>query len=53
VFCLRDPLPSFAEVALLPYLITKKYFVKSAAKSETQAADDRTGADLPAGRSAE
>ncbi len=25
VFCKEDPLPSFAEVALLPYLISKKY----------------------------
>jgi D-aspartate ligase len=28
VFCLRDPLPSFAEVLMLPYLATKKYFAK-------------------------
>ena len=27
VFCLRDPLPSAAEVLMLPYLVTKKYFV--------------------------
>ena len=27
VFCLRDPLPSVAEVLMLPYLVTKKYFV--------------------------
>jgi D-aspartate ligase len=26
VFCRQDPLPSLAEVALLPYLISKKYF---------------------------
>ncbi len=25
VFCKSDPLPSFAEMALLPYLVTKKY----------------------------
>ena len=25
VFCLQDPLPSIGELALLPYLITKKY----------------------------
>jgi hypothetical protein len=25
VFCLRDVLPSIGELALLPYLITKKY----------------------------
>ena len=29
VFCLQDPLPSIAEVFMLPYLVTKKYFVKS------------------------
>ena len=29
VFNLRDPLPSLAEVLMLPYLVTKKYFVKS------------------------
>jgi len=29
VFCLRDPLPSLAEVLMLPYLVTKKYFVKA------------------------
>jgi D-aspartate ligase len=28
VFCGRDPLPSVAEVLLLPYLVTMKYFVK-------------------------
>jgi predicted ATP-grasp superfamily ATP-dependent carboligase len=29
VFCLQDPMPSLAEVVMLPYLMTKKYFVKS------------------------
>jgi D-aspartate ligase len=29
VFCLQDPLPSAAEVLMLPYFVTKKYFVKS------------------------
>lgn len=29
VFCVRDPLPSVAEVLMLPYLVTKKYFVKA------------------------
>jgi D-aspartate ligase len=28
VFCLRDQLPSVAEVVMLPYLVTKKYFAK-------------------------
>jgi len=53
VFCLRDPLPSVAEVLMLPYLLTKKYFVKSEGEPETQAACDRAGADLSAGRPAE
>jgi D-aspartate ligase len=29
VFCLQDPMPSVAEVVMLPYLMTKKYLVKS------------------------
>jgi predicted ATP-grasp superfamily ATP-dependent carboligase len=29
VFCLRDPLPSLAELLMLPYLATKKYLPKS------------------------
>jgi hypothetical protein len=32
---------------MLPYLATKKYFVKSARKPENQAAGDREDADLP------
>ena len=47
VFCLQDPLSSLAEVLMLPYLVTKKYFVKSAGKPEHQAAGDREDADLP------
>jgi D-aspartate ligase len=47
VFCLQDPLPSVAEVLMLPYLVTKKYFVKSGGKPENQAAGDREDADLP------
>jgi len=47
VFCLQDPLPSAAEVLMLPYLVTKKYFVKSGGKPENQAAGDREDADLP------
>jgi predicted ATP-grasp superfamily ATP-dependent carboligase len=39
VFCPRDPLPSVAELLLLPYLVTKKYFVKSGRK-EIQLRDD-------------
>ena len=33
VFCLRDPLPSLAEVLMLPYLAAKKYCLKPSAKS--------------------
>ena len=36
VFCVRDPLPSAAEVFMLPYLVTKKYFVKSGVKPGNQ-----------------
>ena len=53
VFCLQDPLPSAAEVLMLPYLVAKKYFVKSGVKSGNQAADDPGRADLPASRSLE
>ncbi len=52
VFCLKDPLPSAAEVVMLPYLVTKKYFAKPAKKSEGHAAVSRT-AGLPASKSAE
>jgi D-aspartate ligase len=48
VFCLQDPLPSVAEVLMLPYLVSKKYFVKSEGNSEVQGASDPGGADLPA-----
>jgi len=53
VFCLRDPLPSAAEVLMLPYLVTKKYFVTSEGKPENQAAGDREDADLPVSGSVE
>jgi D-aspartate ligase len=33
VFCLRDPLPTLAEVLMLPYLAAKKYSLKPGAKS--------------------
>lgn len=33
VFCLRDPLPTLAEVLMLPYLAAKKYSLKPSAKS--------------------
>jgi D-aspartate ligase len=33
VFCRRDPLPSVAEVLMLPYLVAKKYFVKPDVKA--------------------
>ena len=47
VFCWQDPLPSAAEVLMLPYLVTKKYFVKSAGNSGPQAAGEREDADMP------
>jgi len=39
VFCFQDPLPFFAELVMLPYLVMKKYFVKSERKVEPHAAD--------------
>ena len=51
VFCMQDPLPSVAEVVMLPYLATKKYLVRSEAKPEIHAAEDSATADLPARRS--
>jgi predicted ATP-grasp superfamily ATP-dependent carboligase len=36
VFCLRDPMPSVAEVLMLPYLVKQKYLTKSAGKPEHQ-----------------
>jgi D-aspartate ligase len=48
VFCLQDPLPSIAEVLMLPYLVTKKYLVKSGGKAEIHTTDDEGGVDLPA-----
>jgi D-aspartate ligase len=46
VFCLEDPMPSVSEMLMLPYLIAKKYFVKSERKPEAQAAVDVEGAEL-------
>jgi len=51
VFCLKDPLPSVAEVLMLPYLVAKKYFVRSVVKPHIQAAEDSAPADFPATRS--
>lgn len=48
VFCLQDPLPSIAEVLMLPYLVTRKYLVKSAGKAETRAASNRSTEFPPA-----
>jgi predicted ATP-grasp superfamily ATP-dependent carboligase len=53
VFCLRDPLPSVAEVFMLPYLAAKKYSVKSGVESETQRGESGPRADLPMRRSIE
>ncbi len=50
-FCLRDPLPTVAEVLMLPYLVTKKYSSKPTTKSEGQATGSRVGTDFPSGRS--
>jgi predicted ATP-grasp superfamily ATP-dependent carboligase len=47
VFCLQDPLPSIAEVLMLPYLVTRKYLSKSDAKSEIRAAAESKKSILP------
>lgn len=51
VFCWQDPLPSLAEVLMLPYLISRKCFPRSAVKPENQAADGCAGKDVTADRS--
>lgn len=51
VFCAQDPLPSFGEVMMLPYLVAKKYFPKPGAQSKTHNVEDRKGAESVAGRS--
>jgi len=38
VFCIADPLPSIAEILMLPYLVTKKYSIRSEVKSTCHAA---------------
>jgi D-aspartate ligase len=52
VFCARDPLPSVAEILMLPYLVTKKYFVRSGGQPPTPLADDSRVAAVPSGDSA-
>lgn len=49
VFCAQDPMPSLAEAFMLPYLVVKKYFVKSSTKHETHAAVDREDVDVSVG----
>jgi D-aspartate ligase len=48
VFCLQDPMPSVAEVLMLPYLVTTKYLLKSGGKSEIQPAEAAKQSALPA-----
>jgi D-aspartate ligase len=47
VFCLRDPLPTVAEVLMLPYLVKRKYLVKSGGKPQAKSTVER-GTDVPA-----
>ncbi len=47
VFCARDPLPSVAEILMLPYLVTKKYLVKSEGQPPTHLDGDSRVAALP------
>ena len=49
VFCARDPLPSVAEILMLPYLFTKKYLVKSGGQPSTRVGGDSGVAVLPSG----
>lgn len=48
VFCLPDPLPSVAEVLMLPYLVAKKYFVKSDTGPEIASAENVEETGSPA-----
>lgn len=48
VFCVKDPLPSLAEILMLPYLAYHKCLPKAAAVSKDQAAGTRGAAELPA-----
>jgi len=49
VFCRQDPLPSIAEVVMLPYLVAKKYFAKSKERPESRVSGDPVDAEVPAG----
>jgi D-aspartate ligase len=40
VFSLKDPLPSLAELLMLPYLVAKKYFAKSSMKVPDRRKED-------------
>lgn len=51
VFCLRDPLPSIAELFMLPYLVTKKYFMRSDVRHLTQGTENPSDTGLPADNS--
>jgi D-aspartate ligase len=53
VFCGQDPLPFLAEALLLPYFVSKKYFLKTGVKAETQAAGNGGDADSAVSRSVE
>ncbi len=47
VFCAKDILPSLAEVLMLPYLVAKKYVVKSGPHAEPQAKGGRVRSRVP------
>jgi predicted ATP-grasp superfamily ATP-dependent carboligase len=53
VFCAEDPLPSVAELVMLPYLVTKKYFVKSSVRPEVPPTKDLERRELPVRESVE
>ena len=46
VFCAEDPLPSVAELIMLPYFVTKKYFVRSGGETDAHTAGEAASADL-------
>jgi D-aspartate ligase len=51
VFCMKDPLPSVAEVFMLPYLFTKKYLSRSAVNHATEDSGDGGHPEMAPGRS--
>jgi D-aspartate ligase len=53
VFCGSDPLPSLAELLMLPYLVTKKYFVKPKVRREIPTTENPERRESSVGESVE